>query len=278
MKNEGLSVGQKIKTPFALCIPSSRFHTSEGKRMMHSDDNAPLCFYSVCFCATLGFAVILSVIIYCCRSNLSVFPISGYAADALCAVTASSVLFAGGFVSYVFYSASLRYAFSIQCGVAKSGNDLVFGKDALKRAFRSYAVTLLFCSAPLCLCALSISIFAKTEEFTAIIGIICGIMILTSLYLLCIIKCVATVYLCTDSLQYTLHALHGNLMQYVCLCIRLVPHTVLAISSFGILVPFYVMPYSLLCRGSFAAYIHTAQGCAYSYDPELQKGRNSNGE
>ena len=273
-----LSVGQKKKTCGALCVASSSFHIYEGKRMMYGGKTLPLCIYSVCCLVFFLFPIAVSCILYRMAEQYS-FSLLNTKSELLLTVSFCTILtFSCLFLSYAFYTKALIYAFSLQNSQTPSVPVLCKEKAEFRKLFLSYSVTAISYLIPFLLCLLSLSVFAEAEEFSTVIGIICAVMILTSLYLLCIISCVMNVYHCTGSLQYALRSIRGHICEYIFLSIRLIPCRLLSLLSLGVLVPFYSMPYAMLCYGSYVSFLRSSQNYAYSYDSESQKGRISNGE
>ena len=278
MDFETLSVGQKKKTCRALCLASSSFHIYEGKRIMYSVKTLPLCIYSACCLIFFLFPTAVSFILYRMADQHAFSLLNTQSARLLLTSFCTILTFFCLFLSHVFYTKALIYALFLQDSQAENMSALYTGKTDFRKLLLSYIITVISYIPPFLLCALSLSVFAEAEEFSTVIGIICTIMILTSLYLLCIINCVMSIYRCTDSLQYALRSIRGHVCEYIFLNVRLIPCRLLSLLSLGVLIPFYSMPYTMLCYSSYISFLRSSQNYAYSYDSESQKGRISNGE
>ncbi len=270
-----LTVGQKRKTIFAAAWHTSEFFTADAKRILRTENT----FFRLCTSSAIAYTVCLCFVFLIVSTNVffsktGIHTLSVHAHKLLYCGILAILLLIGGFFAYGALCGLLKSCTPNNCDNAFS---VFTSQKNLQTVFRGYIVNLIALMPVLTLATLTVSVLTDMRGFSIQSGIFCGIMILTCLYLLCIIRCVLTVYeyiiFASGTLADALRLCSGHFGEYICLCIRTIPHVFLGIASAGVLFVFYTLPHISSCKYAFASYL-----CDLQAINDNKKGINIDGK
>ncbi len=261
------TAGQKRHTSAFLPLHTSSFFISEAKHLISKRD----AFFRLCICSVfsvfcISFGILLTIAsIFFYRS--SGFPtLTEKANGILFTVFTACIWFCVLFFCYVLKNIQTDLALQSERKVEKSLFDHSLTPSTVKKRFYEY---LSFLISNIIICPfliLAYAVYKANAKINVETMVICGILILTYLYLLCIIK---GVYIFLPHVQNNENTfkrmkcaaslLCGNVCRLIFLNLRLLPYVIISAMSFGILHVFYTSPLISSSYASFVSFVYDAR-------------------
>ena len=265
--NNSSSAGQKRRTSAFLPLHTSLFFIREAKHLLSKRDALfRLCICSVfsVFCISFGILLTIASIFFYRSSG---FPtLTEKANGILFTVFTACIWFCVLFFCYVLKNVQTYLALQIEKNDEKPFFRHFVTSSNIKKCFFEY---LSFLISNIIICPfliLAYAVYKANAKINVETMVICGILILTYLYLLCIIK---GVYIFLPHVQNeentfkrikcAVSLLCGNVCRFIFLNLRLLPYVIISAVSFGILHVFYTSPLISSSYASFISFVYDVQ-------------------
>ncbi len=265
--NNSSSAGQKRRISVFLPLHTSSFFISEAKHLISKRDALfRLCVCSVfsLFCISFGILMTAASIFFYTSSG---FPtLTEKANGILLTVFTVCILFCVLFFCYVLKNVQTELALQLDRKEEKSFFEHLLTPSSIKKYFFEY-ISFLISNIIICpFLILAYAVYKTSAKINVETMVICGILILTYLYLLCIIK---GVYIILSHIQDEKNVftglkraaslLYGNVCRFIFLNLRLLPYIIISVLSVGILHVFYTSPLISSSYASFISFVYDAR-------------------